>query len=815
MKQVFEVTGMSCAACQARVERAVRAVDGVVRAEVNLLQNTLYVETAGTSGLVKPIEQAVRQAGYGISLRTPGAPHPVYNAAGRKETSRLKRRFVLSCCFLVPLLYISSGPMGRWPGAVQLMAYPVLWMGLQFLLVCPVLWLNRAFFVRGFKNIVALAPNMDSLVALGSGAAILSGVVALLRTDTTAPLYVESAAMILTLVTLGKWLEARAKEKTSDAIGSLGKLLPDTAHILRGQREEIVPIRQLAVGDVLIIRAGERVAADATVTEGTGTADESALTGESLPQEKSANSFLTAGTLLVSGYVQARISRVGSETTLAKLIALVEQAAGSKAPIAQLADRVSAVFVPVVLGIALITLAGWLVSGAAFSFALSCAVSVLVISCPCALGLATPAALMVGLGKAAQNGVLIKSATALERAQKVRTVVLDKTGTITQGVMQVVRVCPVEGVNREELISVAASLEYPSAHPFAQALVAYAQTQNTAVFQTSGFSLIPGHGVRAMQGNSVLLGGNLTGMRAWKLKIPHGEQTLRAAAEQGATALFFAKGTRVLGSIWFADTVKPSARQGINELKKLRLHPVLLTGDNAYSAHWVANQVGISQVIAGVLSAEKEAVIRRLQDAQNAVAMVGDGINDAAALARADVGIALGTGTDVAVESADMVLVKDDLCGVAAAIGLSRAVMRTIKQNLFWAFFYNVLGIPLAAGLFYPVFGWKLSPVFAAAAMSLSSVCVVSNALRLRFFKFPFYNGQPEEKTMHKTLHIQGMTCGHCAAHVERALNALPGVQARVDLMRKTAVVEAAQEVPDEVLKKAVLDAGCEVVAIE
>lgn len=815
MKQIFEVTGMSCAACQARVERVVRALPGITRADVNLLQNTLQVEFTASPLIVTQIQEAVRRAGYGISLRSDHALRRAPVAAGQTETARLKRRFWLSCCFLIPLVYISSGPMGHWPGTAHLLSYPVLYIVLQFLLTMPVVWLNRAFFTRGLKNLVALSPNMDSLVALGAGAAIVSGVGTLLLGRGTYPLYLESAAMILTLVTLGKWLESRAKAKTSDAISALIQLLPATVHILRDNAEETVSVEKLAVGDILVVRAGERVAADATVTQGTGAADESALTGESLPQDKLENSLLTAGTLLVSGYVQARVNRVGRDTTLAQLVALVEQAAGSKAPIAQVADRVSAVFVPVVLAIAFVTLVGWLLAGVSFSFALSCAVSVLVISCPCALGLATPTALMVGLGKAAKNGVLIKSAAALEQAHAVRTVVLDKTGTITTGKMQVVRVCPAAGVSRAELLSVAASLEDPSSHPFARALVAYAQAQHAAIFQTADFTSVPGLGVRAVEGNQPLAGGNLTGMKEWQLKVKDGEQIVREAATQGATPLFFAKGMRVLGSIWFADTVKPNAPQGVEELKQLRLQTVLLTGDNEYAANWVAKQVGISHVIAGVLPQEKEAVIRHLQTSQNGVAMVGDGINDAPALVCAEVGIALGTGTDVAVESADVVLMKDDLRGVAAAIRLSRAVMRNIKQNLFWAFFYNVLGIPLAAGVFYPVFGWKLSPVFAAAAMSLSSVCVVSNALRLRFFKFPMKNNTNKGKNMHKTLVIQGMTCGHCAAHVARALNALPGVQARVDLARQVAIVQAAQDVPDEVLKQAVLDAGYEVVAIE
>lgn len=813
MRQVFDVTGMSCAACQARVEKAVRGCKGVSQADVNLLQNTLRVTYDPAQVSLSQLEQAVRQVGYGISARAENAPHAPAEVSGAKAVRHLKRRFVFSLFFLLPLVYVSSGPMWSLPGAYYFAAHPATGALFQFLLAAPIVWLNRIFFVRGVGNLIRLSPDMDSLVALGAGASILSGVVTVLVARPGSSLYVESAAMILTLVTLGKWLEARAKIKTSDAISALVQLVPPTARVLRGEKEESVPVAQLAVGDILVVRAGERVAADAVVLDGNGAADESALTGESLPQEKAPNRPLTAGTLFVSGYVQARVERVGKDTTLSQLVALVEEAAASKAPIARLADRVSAVFVPVVLGVSFVTLGAWLLAGAQVVFALSCAVSVLVISCPCALGLATPTAIMVGLGVAAKNGVLIKSATALEKAHAVRTVVLDKTGTVTTGKMQVMRVCPAGGVSPEELVSAAASLEYQSQHPFARALVAYAHAQNRAVFQTSGFVLVPGRGVQAMQGNTQLVGGNAEFMHEQKIHLADDATDTLQAAQAGATSLFFARDKKFLGSIWFSDTVKEHAPQAVRLLEKLGLQTVLLTGDNAYAAQAVAKQVGISRVIAGVLPQEKEQEVRRLQTS-GPVTMVGDGINDAVALARADVGMALGTGTDVAVESADIVLMKDDLRGVAGAVLLSRAVMRNIKQNLFWAFFYNIVGIPLAAGVFYVPFGWKLSPVFAAAAMSLSSVSVVSNALRLRFFTLPEIAGKTRRNTMNKTVVIEGMMCGHCAAHVERALNALPGVLAKVDLQRKEAHIEAAAEVSDEAIKKAVQDAGYEVVAI-
>ncbi len=795
MKQLFDISGMSCAACQARIERAVRALPGVKQADVNLLQNRLQVTFDAEALTTEKIEAVVRQLGYGIS------PHQT-GAHGPSAHELLKRRFLRSLCFLLPLMYVAGGRVHFIPAG---------WNGVvQFLLTCPILWLNRAFFISGLTHLRALAPNMDSLVSLGAGASVLSGVWTAFSGSQTPVFYFESAAMILTLVTLGKWLEARAKNKTTSAISALVRLVPPTANVLKNGAEETVQAAQLREGDVLVLRAGQRVAADAQVSQGAGAADESALTGESLPQDKLPGSLLSAGTLLVSGYVQARITRTGEKTTLAQLIRLVEEAASSKAPIAQLADRVSAVFVPVVLGIALLTFIGWLMAGSAVGFALSCAVAVLVISCPCALGLATPTALMVGLGKAAQSGILIKSAVALENAHALRAVVLDKTGTVTAGQMQVARVCPVGTATEETLLSAAASLEYPSLHPFARALVAYANARNTAIFQTARFELIPGRGVQAWQGDVQLAGGNLTWMNELNIKVPQGLQTVEQAAKQGATVLFFARAQKVLGSIWFADTVKTSAREAVALLKNLRLEPILLTGDNEYAARFVAAEVGISHVISGVLPHEKEAVIRRLQQ-DGRVAMVGDGINDAPALVRADVGMALGAGTDVAVESADVVLMQEDLRTVAGTVALSRAVMRNIKQNLFWAFFYNILGIPLAAGVFYKTLGWQLSPAFAAAAMSLSSVCVVGNALRLRFFKMPF---SPEAKQMEKTLIIEGMMCGHCAAHVERALNAIPGVRAKVNLAQKTATVQAAQEVADDVLKEAVRQAGYEVVAI-
>jgi Cu+-exporting ATPase len=552
------------------------------------------------------------------------------------------------------------------------------------------------------------------------------------------------------------------------------------------------------------------------ITDGGGAADESALTGESVPQDKQIGMELAAGTVLASGYVEFRVERTGKDTVLAQIITLVEEAAGTKAPIAKLADRVSAVFVPAVIAVALLTLVVWLAQGMSVAFSISAAISVLVISCPCALGLATPTAVMVGTGAAARHGILVKSAAALERAHKVTTVVLDKTGTVTSGQMRVAKVIAAPGVTEEELVSQAASLEHFSQHPFARALTAYADEKNAPLFQASGFELLPGRGVQAQEGKDRLAGGNLKWRRELGVDVPDGDSLMAAEAQAGRTPLFFVRGNRFLGVISFSDTIKPSSADAVYLLKRMRLKVILLTGDNELTARRVGETVGIDRVIAGVLPQEKEAVVRRLQDEGETVAMAGDGVNDAPALVRADVGLALGAGTDVAVESADIVLMKDDLTGVATALQLSRAVLRNVKQNLFWAFFYNVLGIPLAAGVLYLPFGWKLSPMFAAAAMSLSSVCVVTNALRLRFFKPARVSEKRKQggNKMQKTLIIEGMVCSHCAGRVERALNALPGVRAHVDLSRKAAVVESAGPVKEEALKKAVRDAGYEVVAV-
>lgn len=828
MKKKFNVTGMTCSACQAHVERAVAKLPGVHRAAVNLLQNTLTAEYDEDRLGAQDIVAAVRGAGYDASAPGEDAPAASPQRAAKEEARRVKHRFWGSVAFLLPLMYVSMGHMVSLPLPHAVLHNPGLFALTQFLLTLPVLFLNRKFFTNGFKRLFSGAPNMDSLIALGSGAAAVSGAWVLFHViylmgaqpasaaDAASNLYFESAAMILTLVTLGKWLEARAKVKTSDAISALVRLVPPEASVLRDGKEVKIPVQGLVPGDTVVVRAGERIAADGVITDGGGVADESALTGESMPQDKQIGMELAAGTVLASGYVEFRVERTGKDTVLAQIITLVEEAAGSKAPIAKLADRVSAVFVPAVIAVALLTLVVWLAQGMSVGFSISAAISVLVISCPCALGLATPTAVMVGTGAAARHGILVKSAAALERAHKVTTVVLDKTGTVTSGRMRVAKVIAAPGSSEEELVSQAASLEHFSQHPFARALMSYADQKNAPLFQASGFELLPGRGVQAQEGKDRLAGGNLKWMGELGVNVPDGDKLLADEARAGRTPLFFVRGDRFLGVISFSDTVKPSSADAVYLLKRMRLKVILLTGDNELTARRVGETVGIERVIAGVLPQEKEAVVRRLQDEGEIVAMAGDGVNDAPALVRADVGIALGAGTDVAVESADIVLMKDDLTGVATALQLSRAVLRNVKQNLFWAFFYNVLGIPLAAGALYLPFGWKLSPMFAAAAMSLSSVCVVANALRLRFFK-PARVSEKRKKggsTMQKMLIIEGMVCSHCASRVERALNALPGVRAHVDLSQKAAVIESAGPWDEEALKKAVQDAGYEVVAV-
>lgn len=750
-KEKFTVTGMTCSACSAAVERAVGQVQGVSSVNVNFLANSMVVEY--DEGVLQPssIIAAVSDAGYSASL---AGQSPAQTQSGKVsqiegEIAHMKRRVVISLVFMVILMYVAMGPMLGLP-------VPAFLLGLenagtmalvQLLLTLPVLYVNRQYFQMGLKTLWKRSPNMDSLIAIGSGAAVLYGVFALFRIvyglghgqlDLVAryshDLYFESASMILTLITLGKFLEARSKGRTSDAIAKLMDLAPKTATVIRSGQEVEIPVAELVVGDIIVIRPGESIPVDGVIVEGSSAVDESAITGESIPVAKTVGDQVISATLNKAGSFKFEATRIGEDTTLAQIIRLVEEAGASKAPIAKLADKISAVFVPVVIAIALVSFGVWLLLGYSFEFALTTAVAVLVISCPCALGLATPVAIMVGTGQGALHGVLIKSAEALETAHSVDTVVLDKTGTITEGKPQVTDVIPAAEVTAAELLRIGASLERPSEHPLAEAIVAKANQEGLELASVEEFLAVPGRGIQAKLGETTYLAGNLAFMQEHGIALGELEAQADKLAEQGKTPMYFADAHRVLGIIAAADVVKPSSRQAIAELRELGLEVAMLTGDNRRTAEAIRRELNLGAVLAEVLPEDKEREIRRLQEEGKTVAMVGDGINDAPALTRAHVGIAIGAGTDVALESADIVLVKNDLRDVVTAIKLSRATLRNIKQNLFWAFFYNSLGIPLAAGLFYPLLGWRLSPMYAAAAMSLSSIFVVTNALRLRRF---------------------------------------------------------------------------------
>jgi len=802
MKTQFQITGMSCAACEAHVRKAVLSVRGVTAVQISLLQNRMTVEHL-SSVTVSDIMRAVEQAGYGARKVDEKQQYP------QDESYRLKNRFLYSCIFLLPLLYVTMGKLffPFYPAFLEEKFICQLFFQLLFTL--PVLWINRSFFINGFYQLFRLSPTMDSLVAVGAGASFLFSIgqcILGLFTSSYPHLYFESAAMIVTLITLGKWLEARAKEKTSRAISALIQLMPSTAVIKQNGEEKTVEVSALKKGDLLVVRAGERLAADGIIQTGRCSIDESVLTGESLPQEKKEGDLVRAGTLLASGYVEVFIRQTGADTLLAQITCLVEEASSGKAPVSQLADRISAIFVPSVMLVSLLTFIGWLLAGKEIGFAVSCAVSVLVISCPCALGLATPTAIMVGMEVAAKRGILIKSASVLENECRVTTVVLDKTGTVTVGKMKVSTVIPADGFSVRDVLQWAGAVEKPSEHAFAKAVCQACEDEKISLSSVTDFVFMEGLGVQGKAGSTLICGGNAEAMRKWNINLPS------VSSLPGKIPLFFAKDGEYIGTVFFSDTLRPSAKEAVLYLQKLGKKILLLTGDRLQTAREIAEQLSIKEVRAEVLPQEKEQVIAHLQANREHVAMAGDGVNDAPALARAEVGISFHTGTDVAAETADIVLMRDDLRDIGVAFELSAAVLKNIKENLFWAFFYNVIGIPLAAGLFYVPFGWKLNPVFAAAAMSVSSLCVVTNALRLRFFK-PCYQSR-EEKVMRKTLVIQGMMCGHCAAHVARALNSIEGVRAEVNLDKKTAVVESAQEIPDEVLIQAVQNAGYEVVSI-
>lgn len=879
-KETYDITGMSCAACSARIEKGISGMEGMQQCSVNLLKNSMtvsYDEAELDSG--KIIHQ-VEDIGYGASLhqtqgsKTTGASVRGKNGAtdaAAEAAKQMKQRLIVSLVFTIPLFYISMGHMAGWPLPPWLLGARnhMIFAFTQFLLVLPVLIAGGHYFKNGLRNLWHRSPNMDSLIALGSGAAFVYGIYAIYKiawgfsiedmdmVETFGMnLYFESSAMILTLITLGKFMEARAKSKTSEAITKLMDLAPKTAKVLRNGQEEEISVDDVQNGDILVVRDGDTVPVDGKITEGFASVDESAITGESLPVDKQTGDLVTGGTINRTGYFQMEATAVGEHTTLSKIIQLVDDATSSKAPIAKLADRVSSVFVPVVITIALLAAILWLLAGQSFEFALSVAISVLVISCPCALGLATPTAIMVGTGRGAAKGILIKSAEALEITHSIDTVVLDKTGTVTQGKPVVTDVIALEadgktaGENTQaytELLQLAFSLEKMSSHPLAEAIVKKAEACSAAFQEVSDYEMIPGQGIAGTIDKVRCLAGNRKLMETNRIDISVAAGLQEKLADEGKTPLYFAQGGKFLGVIAAADVVKPTSREAIARLQEMGMDVIMLTGDNARTAEAIKKQVGIKTVIADVLPQDKEEKVHRLQEQGHKVAMVGDGINDAPALARADVGIAIGAGTDVAIESADIVLMKSDLMDAASAVSLSRAVMRNIKQNLFWAFFYNAIGIPVAAGVLYPAFHILLNPMIGAAAMSFSSVSVVSNALRLRFFtpKWKHESGTADlqttenggmmeqstaaaeiadriaqndeskgETTMKKTIKIEGMMCQHCVKAATKALEGVAGVTAvTVSLEDKQAVVEGSAT--DEALTAAIVDAGYEVKGIE
>ncbi len=839
----YNVTGMSCAACSARVEKAVSRVPGVSSCSVSLLTNSMGVEgTASAADIIA----AVEEAGYGASVKGAGTERTAAAKTAAeeemlkdKETPKLARRLIASLCFLLPLMYFSMGHMmWNWP-VPRFFAENHAAQGLlQLLLTTAVMVINQKFFISGFRGLIHRAPNMDTLVALGSGASYGYSVYALFamldamgRGDAEGVMsfmhefYFESAAMILTLITVGKMLEARSKGKTTDALKSLMKLAPRTATILKDGRETEVSIDQVRKGDIFVVRPGENIPVDGIILEGSSAVNESALTGESIPVDKNAGDSVSAATVNQSGFIKCEATRVGEDTTLSQIIQMVSDAAATKAPIAKIADRVSGVFVPAVISIAAVTILVWLLAGETIGFALARGISVLVISCPCALGLATPVAIMVGNGMGAKHGIMFKTAVSLEETGKVQIVALDKTGTITSGEPRVTDLVPAEGIEEEELLTLACALEKKSEHPLARAILAEAEERDLdAGEEAADFRALPGNGLSAVWQGQKLTGGNMKFIGGIAEISPDMRARAESLAEEGKTPLFFCRDGKLAGIVAVADVMKEDSPRAVKELQNMGIHVVMLTGDNERTARAIGRQAGVDEVIAGVLPDGKESVIRELKK-KGKVAMVGDGINDAPALTRADMGIAIGAGTDIAIDAADVVLMKSRLSDVPAAIRMSRATLRNIHENLFWAFFYNVIGIPLAAGVWIPLFGWELNPMFGAAAMSLSSFCVVTNALRLNWFKM--YDAskdkkiktrkqkQQEETVMKKTMKIEGMMCGHCEARVKKCLEALEGVAlAEVSHEAGTAVVTLEKEVADDVLKKAVEDQDYKVLEI-
>lgn len=846
MTQKFSVTGMTCSSCSSHVEKAVQNLDGVDKVSVNLLSNSMSVEYREDAINTTSIIQAVTNAGYGASIYNKTNSKTSESKPADLLTEQLKSmkiRLLVSFIFFVPLMYVSMGHMIGLPlpsflaGLENAISFAMT----QFLLTLPVMYVNRKYYQIGFKTLAHGSPNMDSLIAIGSSAAVVYGIFAIYRIgyglgignmDLVAhyhmDLYFESAATILTLITLGKYLETRSKGKTSEAIAKLMDLAPKTATVFRSGIELEIPVEDVEIGDIVIIKPGQSIPVDGIVSEGSSSVDQSALTGESIPVEKNPGDKVIAATINKSGYFRFEAKKVGDDTTLAQIIQLVEEAGNSKAPIAKLADKISGVFVPIVILIALFSTIIWMLLGHPFEFALSIGIAVLVISCPCALGLATPVAIMVGTGKGAENGILIKSAEALETAHNIQTVVLDKTGTITQGKPVVTNLLVAKKQTEPHLIQIAASLEKTSEHPLSEAIMEYASKKGVSLLETTEFEAISGRGILAKVNNKICLAGNLAFMQEHNVSTQSWIEKSDSLAENGKTPLYFAEEGELIGIIAVADIVKPESQHAINELKSMGIEVIMLTGDNKKTAEAIRRQLSIDRVVAEVLPQDKEREIRSIQESGKKVAMVGDGINDAPALVRADVGIAIGAGTDIAIESADIVLMKSNLTDVVTAIQLSKSVIRNIKMNLFWAFFYNSIGIPLAAGLFYTLLGWKLNPMFAAAAMSMSSVCVVTNALRLKLFKPKFTTPVPvvshpepeiiekeDDNTMKKIIKVEGMHCAHCQASVEKALSGLEGVSsAKVDLDKKSATVSLSADISNDLLMQTINDAGFEAISV-
>lgn len=837
----YNVTGMSCAACSARVEKAVAQIDGVESCSVSLLTNSMGV-TGDVSA--ETVIAAVEAAGYGASIKGKDQERKSAGTSANeemlkdRETPKLKKRLIASLCFLIPLMYFSMGAMmWGWP-VPAILEHNHVAMGLiQLLLTGIVMVINQKFFISGMKGLLHRAPNMDTLVSLGAGVSFAYSTFALfamtdaqIRNDMAGVMswmhefYFESAAMILTLITVGKMLEAHSKGKTTDALKSLMKLAPKTAVILLDGVEQEVSIEQVKKGDIFVVRPGENIPVDGVVVEGSSAVNEAALTGESIPVDKERGDAVSAATLNQSGFLKCEATRVGEDTTLSQIIQMVSDAAATKAPIAKVADKVSGVFVPVVIGIAAVTILIWLIAGQSVGFALARGISVLVISCPCALGLATPVAIMVGNGMGAKNGIMFKTAVSLEETGKMEIVALDKTGTITSGEPKVTDIFPVKEVTEEELLQFAYALEQKSEHPLARAILAEAEERQLNTLEVTDFQAVPGNGLTAKLSEACILrGGNLKFISDTVSVSDEIKRKAEQLAEEGKTPLFFSKDEKLIGIVVVADVIKEDSPRAVKELQNMGIRVVMLTGDNERTAKAIGQQAGVDEVIAGVLPEGKESVIRALKQ-HGKVAMVGDGINDAPALTRADMGIAIGAGTDIAIDAAEVVLMKSRLSDVPAAIRMSRATLRNIHENLFWAFIYNAIGIPLAAGLFYPIFGWKLNPMFGAAAMSLSSFCVVTNALRLNWFKIHDASRdrkikrkkKQEEKSMTRTMKIEGMMCGHCEAAVKKALEALAEVDvAEVSHETGTAVVTLNAEIANDVLKKTVEEKDYKVISVE